>query len=528
MPLLTAPDGSPMTYDALRPQRLAVPVTVYIEAHSAHPLESDVAELYAAPDGFITPATGDFHAERQGPDDVAVYEATLEPEDGLYMLPYMAVQANGEPWEGSCTGSGAPADECRLTFYPDASRIVEEIDRFGLGGGGTNNLLGTKADFDFYRPAPSGGYRKGLPASERTDVGEGDIPPEVWGEDFFTYGAHGQGPAMPTLVELTNVVHDAMSSGEYAGAVWLEGSPTTEETTYWLGLLIDTTVPIVGNSSQRVHGMLSNDGDRNIVDAVDYIISGVWQDAEGLDQVGAVMLQEEQIFTARDVQKEDDRPGGYVATGAHGGIIGSTLPMTLTFLPTKKHTHTSEVNLTQLPDEVQGVQQEGEAIATVPVAIKNAEGGLQTEAIPKVEIIKHARYASESTSDDPASEADILAFIEKNLQEFPLSGFVLEGSAPYGSGDEPTMAALSQAALHGMPVARVGRGNAGGIMATNPNDLFVEGTNMTATKARLLLMASIMKFGSLPLPAEPENPTEAETDAIKEKLAEYQAVFDTH
>lgn len=528
MPLLTAPDGSPMTYDALRPQRLAAPVTVYIEAHSAHPLESDVAELYAAPDGFITPATGEFHTGRQGPDDIAVYEATLEPEDGLYMLPYMAVQANGEPWEGNCTAPGAPADECRLSFYPDASRIVEEIDRFGLGGGGTNNLLSTKADFDFYRPAPSGGYRKGLPANERTDVGEGDIPPEVWGEDFFTYGVHGQGPAMPTLAELTNVVHDAMSSGEYAGAVWLEGSPTTEETTYWLGLLIDTTVPIVGNSSQRVHGMLSNDGDRNIVDAVDYIISGVWQDAEGLDQVGAVMLQEEQIFTARDVQKEDDRPGGYVATGAHGGIIGSTLPMTLTFLPTKKHTHTSEVNLTRLPDEVQGVQQDGETITTVPVAIKNAEGGLQTEAIPKVEIIKHARYASESTSDDPASEADILALIDKNLQEFPLSGFVLEGSAPYGSGDEPTMAALSQAALHGMPVARVGRGNAGGITATNPNDLFVEGTNMTSTKARLLLMASIMKFGSLPLPADPENPTEAESDAIKEKLAEYQAVFDTH
>jgi len=528
LPPLTAPDGSPMAYDALRPQRLAAPVTVYIEAYSAHPLESDAAELYAPPDGFITPATGEFHEQRRGPDDIPVYEATLEPEDGLYMLPYMAMQASGEPWDGNCATSGTSADDCRVTFYPDASRIVEQIDRFGLGAGGTNNLLSTKAEFDFYRPAPSGGYRKGLPASERTDVGEGDIPPEVLGEDFFTYGAYGQGPAMPTLAELTNVVHRAMSSGEYAGAVWLEGSPTTEETTYWLGLLIDTTVPIVGNSSQRVHGMLSNDGDRNIVDAVDYILSGVWRDAEGLDRVGAVMLQEEQIFTARDVQKEDDRPGGYVATGAHGGIIGSTLPMTLTFLPTKKHTHTSDVNLTRLPSEVQGVQREGDAVTAVPVAIKNDQGGLRPAAIPKVEIVKHARYASESTSDDPASEADILALIDKNLRDFPLSGFVLEGSAPYGSGDEPTMAALSQAALHGMPVARVGRGNAGGVTATNPDDLFVEGLNLTSTKARLLLMASIMKFGSLPLPADPENPTEAETDAIKEKLAEYQTVFDTH
>ena len=53
--------------------------------------------------------------------------------------------------------------------------------------------------------------------------------------------------------------------------------------------------------------MLSNDGDRNIVDSVDYIASGIWKNADGLDQVGAVMIQEEQVFTARDVEKGDDR-----------------------------------------------------------------------------------------------------------------------------------------------------------------------------------------------------------------------------
>ena len=113
-----------------------------------------------------------------------------------------------------------------------------------------------------------------------------------------------------------------MANGTYAGAVWLEGSAGVEEVVYWLNLLIDTTVPIVGNASQRTHGMLSNDGDRNIVDSVDYIVSGIWKDTNGVDQVGAVMIQEEQIFTARDVQKGDDRPGGYVATGGHGGIVG--------------------------------------------------------------------------------------------------------------------------------------------------------------------------------------------------------------
>ena len=35
------------------PQRLAAPVTVYVEQFSAHPLERDAAELYAPPDGYL-------------------------------------------------------------------------------------------------------------------------------------------------------------------------------------------------------------------------------------------------------------------------------------------------------------------------------------------------------------------------------------------------------------------------------------------------------------------------------------------
>src|SRR5262249_56040465 len=81
---------------------------------------------------------------------------------------------------------------------------------------------------------------------------------------------------MSSLARLTNVVQAALASGQYAGAIWLEGSPFVEETSYWLNLLIDTTVPIVGNASQRAHGAASNDGDRNIIDAVDYLVSGIW------------------------------------------------------------------------------------------------------------------------------------------------------------------------------------------------------------------------------------------------------------
>src|SRR5262245_9202008 len=80
LPARTEKDGSPMRFDVVRPQRLAAPVTVYIKQFSAHPLERDSAELYGPPDGYVD-ANGAFHRERQGPNDVPVYEATLRPED---------------------------------------------------------------------------------------------------------------------------------------------------------------------------------------------------------------------------------------------------------------------------------------------------------------------------------------------------------------------------------------------------------------------------------------------------------------
>ncbi len=533
LPPRANPDGSPARFDALRPQRLAAPVTVYIQQFSAHPLERDAAELYGPPDGYIGP-DGVFHKERQGPGDTPVYEVTLLPDDGLYPLPYMARQADGQPWEDDEAYPLAPAHFCRQPFYPDASRIFEEIDRLAIGHYGTGNLLSSKADFDFYRPAPSGGYRSGLPEAQRTDAGEGDISPETLGKDFFVYRPPHirQSPSMGHLARVTNVVQEVAGSGRYTGAIWLEGSPNVEESIYWLNLLIDTPVPIVGNASQRPHGSIGNDGDLNIVHSVEYLASRIWADENGRDDVGAVVIQEKQIFTARDVQKADARPGGYVATGGHGGIVGSlgnSGPAILTFRPAKRHTHKSAVNINRLPGTVQGVRRVDGKVSLVPVKIKDEQGKLLPTAIPKVTIAKTARYLSESPEADPNTEVEIFARIEKNLRDFPLAGFVAEGVSPYGNLMESLAVALKRAVLTGMPVVRVGRGNAEGF--TKPptaTELIIAGSNLTATKARLLLMACLMKFGSLLPPADVEHPTQAELTAIRARLMEYQAVFDTH
>src|SRR2546425_3330347 len=71
--LLEDASGARLRFDALRPQRLAAPVTVYVEQFSAHPLERDAAGLYGPPDGYVDRAGG-FHRERQSESDVPVYE----------------------------------------------------------------------------------------------------------------------------------------------------------------------------------------------------------------------------------------------------------------------------------------------------------------------------------------------------------------------------------------------------------------------------------------------------------------------
>jgi len=299
---------------------------------------------------------------------------------------------------------------------------------------------------------------------------------------------------------------------------------------YWLNLLIDTTLPICGNASQRPHGMISNDGDKNLADSTEFIVARVWADESGNNRVGVVLIQDQRIFSARDVQKADARPGGYTVTGGHGGIVGAVGhegPPTLTYLPAQRHTYQSQVNIARLPARVLGVNRAGNNVTMIPVAIKNEAGELLGSAIPKVAIVKDANYSAERINDDLDDGVDLLALISRNLERYPLSGFVVEGHAPFGTITSATRTRILKAAVYsGIPVAIVGRGNNEGFTA--PQGVFIGGRNLTATKARLLLMACLMRFGSPPPATDPRDPTEEEAKAVKQALAEYQSVFDTH
>jgi L-asparaginase/Glu-tRNA(Gln) amidotransferase subunit D len=529
LPLMKDVDGAPLRHDALRSQRLAAPAKVYVEQFSAHPLESDAAELYGPPDGYIG-ADGTFRKERQSPNDKAVYEIELKPEDGLYPLPYMAIQADGTAWDDDCTVPGG--QKHRQGFFPDGSRSFEEIDRMAIGAEGTASLLSSIATIDFYRGVPPGGYTKGLPAQRRTDKGQGDIPLEVRGTHYFGYKPYhlGVGPPRQSLAKATNDMQALTSGSDYEGVIWTQGSPQIEESAYWFNLLIDTDKPICCNAAQRPQGQISADGPANIVDSARYIRSRVWADEHGKNRCGVVVIQEQQIFASREVTKADARPGGYVAAGGHGGIVGNishTGRIALTYLPLFKHTYKSELKITTLPKGVKAVKKGASGLELVDIAVKDGTGRLLPDAIPVVTISNDGSYTAMGPGHDTAPEIDLIASIEHKLGLGLLTGFVIQGLVPYGRSPSHTRSKLlTKAVFSGIPVAMTGRGAPMGF--ADPTDFHIAATNLTANKARFLLMACLLKFGSLPPAKDPDNPTKAELDAIRKAVAAYQAVFDTH
>ena len=242
------------------------------------------------------------------------------------------------------------------------------------------------------------------------------------------------------------------------------------------------------------------------------------------------MLQEQQFFAAREVMKVDARPGGYVATGGHGGIIGGMGyhgAAVLHYVPALKHTYLSEVNLSKIPASVPVAHAAGGGIALAPVKIRDANGDLLEGAIPSVTIVKDGGYYAEEYFDHPSVTADLEMQIAQKLGTNRLGGFVIEGLTPYGvMTSSVRQAAMQKAIYSGLPVARVGRGNPEGF--ADPHDYFIAGSNLTSTKARMLLMACLLRFGSLPPAKDPSSPTADELAATRKAVAAYQAIFNTH
>jgi L-asparaginase len=222
------------------------------------------------------------------------------------------------------------------------------------------------------------------------------------------------------------------------GVVVTHGTFTNEETSYLLHLTLQTEKPVVVVSSQRRHGTIGNDGDRNLVEAVRVAAAA---QARGH---GVVTVLNEEIHCARDVLKTSGRPGGFRSGDL--GILGYVDERDVAFYrtPLRRHTRRSEF--------------------TVDDVVR----------FPRIDVVYSAVGMDGSTA--PRGAAGIV-----------VAGFSFDGTPPPGQLD-----ALRRLVEAGTPVVLTNRG-LGGRVPHPPewskllHEPFLSGDTLAPQKARILL-----------------------------------------
>ena len=81
---------------------------------------------------------------------------------------------------------------------------------------------------------------------------------------------------------------------------------------------------------------------------------------------------------------------------------------------------------------------------------------------------------------------------------------------------------------HGIPVVLTSRGLRGRIPKEPTQDTYITADNLSAIKARLLLILAIRTLGPLTPFADADSPTPQERERLLAEIGRYQEIFDTH
>lgn len=242
--------------------------------------------------------------------------------------------------------------------------------------------------------------------------------------------------------EIAGAVSAAAEEPRVDGIIVTHGTFTTEETAYFLHLTIRTEKPLVMVASQRKHDEVGNDGDRNLLDAIRVALAS---EARGK---GVLVTLHEEIHSAREVVKTNQRPGGFISSGR--GILGHIEADQVSFFytPTRRHTFKSEFDIREIHE------------------------------LPRVDVI--AAYVG---ADDTAARACVAAGAQ---------GLVVSGYAYNGRSSADQQEGIETIAASGIPVVLASRGGRGRI-PVNWDDSFIQGDTLVPHKARILLMLGLTK-----------------------------------
>ena len=243
-----------------------------------------------------------------------------------------------------------------------------------------------------------------------------DIPQARAMADFEIIEATRVRSGQMRLAQWFDVARAASAAAEdprVDGIIVTHGTFTTEETAYFLHLVVRTEKPIVVVASQRKHDEVGNDGDRNMLDAIRLTLS---PEARGK---GVLVTLHEEIHSAREVVKTNQRPGGFHSLGR--GILGHIEEDQVSFYytPIRRHTFRSEFDIREIGE------------------------------LPRVDVI--AAYVG---GDDTAAQACVTGGAR---------GLVVSGYAYNGRPSADQLAGIEKIAASGVPVVLSNRGGQGRI-----------------------------------------------------------------
>ncbi|HUR71079.1 MAG TPA: asparaginase [Candidatus Limnocylindrales bacterium] len=273
----------------------------------------------------------------------------------------------------------------------------------------------------------------------------GDIPQAKTMADFEVIEATRVRSGQMRLAQWLDIARAATAAAEDArvdGIIVTHGTFTTEETAYFLHLCVHTEKPLVIVASQRKHDEVGNDGDRNLLDAIRLALT---PEARGK---GVLVTLHEEIHSAREVVKTNQRPGGFhsPARGMLGHIEDDQVSFYAT--PTRRHTFHSEFDIRDIGE------------------------------LPRVDVI--AAYVG---GDDAAAQACVAAGAR---------GLVISGYAYNGRPSADQLGGVEKIAASGIPVVLASRGGQGRI-PVDWNDPFIQGDSLIPHKARILLMLGLTR-----------------------------------
>jgi L-asparaginase len=250
--------------------------------------------------------------------------------------------------------------------------------------------------------------------------------------------------SVQNLIDLARLVNDTFAAQpDLSGIVITHGSNSAEETAYFLSLVTPSEKPVVVVGAQRQRDTLSEDGSRNLYDAVRVAAS---PDAQGL---GAVMVVNETIHAARDVTKTTSYRVETWNSGDLGALgLVDTDRLVIYRKPSYRHSVTSEFSL---------------------------DGITEASQLPRVDIL-YTYVGADGVLVDAAVN-------QGNAQGLIIAGY------PTGAPARPDMEeSLDAHMANGVAVVMSHRGGRGRIRT---GDDYISADNLTPQKARLLLMLAL-------------------------------------